>query len=577
MSLLAVLLVYARPADLGNGTYQNPILFGDYSDPDVIRVGSDYYLVSSSFHFMPGIPILKSHDLVNWTIIGHVYQRLELDPKYSLIGGNRYARGSWAPAIRYHRGRFYVYFPTPDEGILMSSAKSAEGPWTTPVLVLAKKGLEDPCPFWDDDGSAYLVHSVVGAGPLILHRMNPEGTAVLDEGQVIARDPQALPTLEGPKLYKRNGYYYIFAPFGGVSAGSQAVLRSKNIYGPYESKTVLAQGATSINGPHQGGYVETPSGEGWFLHFQQRGAYGRIVHMQPVRWMEDWPVMGEGGQPVATAKKPDVGRVYPASEPQTSDEFNTRLLGPQWEWNHNPDNAHWSLSERPGFLRLHAMPADDLLSARKTLTLTPQDPALNAVVLLDVKGMADNQRAGLGMFFQWPIGLAWCRAAGNATLPCSPMEWRRPARAWHRSKFNCAYISKKRPPLTPTASMEAGRSPHSAPSCRSPSVGGRERVFVCLASTKAAIRATRALPISTGFTTKPRLQSDEEPLQSPAFSRRGPNGCGPRRCRQTRPANGGLLTAAAMMACSPNGFPKHGWKARWEGLRPLGTLPGATA
>ena len=402
ITVLAIVLARARPADLGNGTYQNPILFADYSDPDVIRVGSDYYMVSSSFHFMPGIPILKSHDLVNWMILGHVYQRLELDPKYSMIGGNRYAGGSWAPAIRHHNGRFYVYFPTPDEGILMSSAQSAEGPWTAPVLVLAKNRLEDPCPFWDDDGQAYLVHSVVGAGPLILHKMNPQGTAVLDEGQVIVRDAKALPTLEGPKFYKRNGYYYIFAPIGGVSQGSQAVLRSRNIYGPYESKVVLAQGTTAINGPHQGGYVETPSGEGWFLHFQQRGAYGRIVHLQPVRWVDDWPMMGESGQPVATAKKPDVGRAYPIREPQTSDEFNTRLLGPQWEWNHNPDDAHWSLSERPGFLRLHAMPADDLVTARNTLTLTPQDPALNAFVLLDVGGMADNQRAGLGMFFKQP-------------------------------------------------------------------------------------------------------------------------------------------------------------------------------
>ncbi|MBZ5579719.1 MAG: glycoside hydrolase 43 family protein [Acidobacteriia bacterium] len=416
MALLAAVLAGARPADLGNGTYRNPVLFADYSDPDVIRVGADYYLVSSSFHFMPGIPILKSHDLVNWTIIGHVYQRLELDPKYSMVGGTRYAGGSWAPAIRFHQGRFYVYFPTPDEGILMSSAKSAEGPWTSPVLVLAKKGLEDPCPFWDDDGSAYLVHSVVGAGPLILHRMNPEGTAVLDEGKEIARDPKTLPTLEGPKFYKRRGYYYIFAPIGGVSAGQQAVLRSKSIYGPYEYRIVLAQAATAINGPHQGAYVETPSGEGWFLHFQHRGAYGRIVHMQPVRWVDDWPVMGEAGQPVATARKPDVGKTYPILEPQTSDEFNSRQLGLQWEWNHNPDDAHWSLSQRPGFLRLHAMPAADLLSAQNTLTLTLQDPALYAEALLDVTGMTDGQQAGLGMFIKQPHWIGVAQAGGRRRL-----------------------------------------------------------------------------------------------------------------------------------------------------------------
>jgi beta-xylosidase len=401
-AVFAALAAWGRSADQGNGTFRNPVLFADYSDPDVIRVGTDYYLVSSSFHFMPGIPVLKSRDLVNWTIIGHVYQKLDLDPKYSLIGGNRYAGGSWAPALRYHDGRFYVFFPTPDEGVLMSSARSAAGPWTTPALVIAKKGLEDPCPFWDDDGKAYLVHSVVGAGPLILHRMKPDGTAVLDDGQEIVRDPRGLPTLEGPKFYKRNGYYYIFAPVGGVGGGSQAVLRSKKIYGPYESRIVLAQGATAINGPHQGGYVETPSGEGWFLHFQQRGAYGRIVHMQPVRWSEDWPVMGEAGQPVAAAQKPNVGRTFPIQEPQTSDEFNRPKLGLQWEWNHNPDDAHWSLSERPGFLRLHALPAEDLLNARNTLTLPLQDPALDATVRMDLGGMEDGQRAGLGMLVKNP-------------------------------------------------------------------------------------------------------------------------------------------------------------------------------
>ena len=416
IAVLAVALVRARPADRGDGTYQNPVLFADYSDPDVIRVGSDYYLVSSSFHFMPGLPILKSPDLVNWTLIGHVYQRLDLDPKYSLIGGNRYAGGSWAPAIRYHQGKFYVYFPTPEEGIFLSTAQAAEGPWTPPVAVLAQKGLEDPCPFWDDDGQAYLVHSVVGAGPLILHKMNPEGTAVLDEGQVIARDPKLLPTLEGPKIYKRAGTYYIFAPFGGVSGGSQAVLRSKNIYGPYESRVVLAQGATAINGPHQGAYVETPSGQGWFLHFQQRGAYGRIVHLQPVRWVDAWPVIGDAGQPVASAKKPDVGRAYPIREPQTSDEFNAPRLGPQWEWNHNPDDAHWSLSERPGFLRFHAMPARGLLDARNTLTLTLQDPGLDATVRLDVTGMSDQQRAGLGMFFKQPHGIGVVQNGGQRRL-----------------------------------------------------------------------------------------------------------------------------------------------------------------
>ena len=215
----------------------------------MIRDGKNYYLISSTFEFVPGIPILQSNDLVHWTIIGHVLPRIELDPRYDMAGGNRYGRGVWAPALRKHNGLFYVYFPTPDEGIFVSTAKKITGPWSKPVAVVAQAGLEDPCPFWDDDGEAYLLHSMKGAGPLILHRMSPDGKSVLDDGKEIVRDPQNLPTLEGPKLYKKNGYYYIFAPFGGVSTGAQAVLRSKSIYGPYEHRVVLQQGSTRTNGP----------------------------------------------------------------------------------------------------------------------------------------------------------------------------------------------------------------------------------------------------------------------------------------------------------------------------------------
>jgi len=350
--------------------YHNPILYADYSDPDVTRVGDRYYLVASTFHFSPGIPVLESKDLVHWTIIAHVLPKLSFHPSYDLPGpidlsdaterykfnpdkGHRYSSGVWAPAIRFHRGRFYVYFPTPTEGVFMSSAKNAAGPWDPPIQVIDQAGLEDPCPFWDDDGSAYLVHSKVGAGPLILRRMSADGKTVLDAGKVIVEEPQRLPVLEGPKLIKRKGFYYIFAPYGGVGEGPQAVLRSRNIYGPYEFRTVLSQGNTRVQAPHQGGYVETPSGQGWFLHFNHTGAYGRIVHLQPVRWEDDWPVMGEllpgaaNGQPVEFYPMPDVGGTFAAVYPQTSDEFENKTLGLQWEWNHNPMDSRWSLTERP--------------------------------------------------------------------------------------------------------------------------------------------------------------------------------------------------------------------------------------
>ena len=173
----------SRPAP--ESVYHNPILFADYSDPDVIRDGANYYLVASTFHFVPAIPILQSTDLVHWTIVGHVVDRLTMDPRYSMVGGNRYGKGVWAPSIRKHDGLYYVYFPTPNEGIFVSTAASITGPWSDPAVVIAKPNLEDPCPFWDDDGKAYLIHSVTGAGPLILHRMSPDGKHVLDQGKII--------------------------------------------------------------------------------------------------------------------------------------------------------------------------------------------------------------------------------------------------------------------------------------------------------------------------------------------------------------------------------------------------------
>jgi beta-xylosidase len=403
-------------------TYRNPILFADYSDPDVIRDGANYYLIASTFHFVPGIPILRSTDLVHWTIAGHVVERMEMDPRYSMIGGNRYGGGIWAPAIRRHAGLFYVYFPTPQEGIFVSTAPKITGPWSAPAAVIAEPGLEDPCPFWDDDGQAYLIHSKVGAGPLILHRMSPDGKHVLDAGKVVVQDPKDLPTLEGPKLYKRDGYYYIFAPFGGVGTGAQAVLRSRNIYGPYEHRVVLAEGSTEINGPHQGGYVETPEGGGWFLHFQSRGAHGRIVHLEPVRWEQDWPVIGEAtegatmGEPVRSGPMPDHQSTTLFVRPQTSDDFSSASLEPQWEWNHNPDNAHWSLSARSGFLRLIPMRADDLLAAHNTLTQTMQDDAFEFTVRLDISGIRTGVHAGIAMFEKSAGGIEVVQAGGERYL-----------------------------------------------------------------------------------------------------------------------------------------------------------------
>ncbi|WP_293974525.1 glycoside hydrolase 43 family protein [Sphingomonas sp.] len=428
-------IVPAAPLVAG-ATYTNPILFADYSDPDVIRIGRDYYLVASSFHFSPGIPILRSGDLVHWSIAGHVLPRLPFAPEYDMpgphtltdaiskpIGGTRYAGGVWAPSIRQHAGLIYVYWATPDEGIFMATARSPEGPWSAPVKVIDQPALEDPCPFWDDDGSAWLVHSRHGAGPLILHRMSPDGRRVLDEGTVIVEDKKNLPILEGPKFYKRNGYYYIFAPFGGVEKGAQAVLRARTITGPYEWRVVLRQGNTALEGPHQGGWVETPSGEGWFVHFNSTGAFGRITYLEPVRWIDDWPVIGDpiagdvAGQPVASHAVPD-GPPAPATL-QTSDEFGSRTLGQQWEWNHNPDDARWSLAARPGHLRLIANHANQIVNARNTLTQILIGPASRITTRIDARKMSEGQRAGLSLFGVKPSWIGITREGGRNWLTLS--------------------------------------------------------------------------------------------------------------------------------------------------------------
>lgn len=356
----------ALPNTTNNKTYTNPVINADYSDPDAIRVGNDFYMVSSSFEDIPGLPILHSNDLVNWQSIGHALLR---QPPYDYYNKTRHGAGVWAPAIRFHNGEFYIYYPDPDFGIYLVKAKRAEGPWTTPVLVEAGKGLIDPCPLWDTDGKTWLVHAYAGSRAgiksiLVIKQMNAAGTAVLDAGKLVYDGHSDDPTLEGPKLYKRNGWYYIFAPAGGVSTGWQLVLRSKNIYGPYDRKIVMDQGTSSVNGPHQGAWVTTQTGEDWFLHFQDMGAYGRIVHLQPMRWMNDWPVIGvdkdgDGkGEPAMTHLKPNTGKNYPEVSFADGDEFNKPQMGLQWQWMGNP-KATWSfLNSAAGLLRLYTDKAD---------------------------------------------------------------------------------------------------------------------------------------------------------------------------------------------------------------------------
>lgn len=402
--LLAFLLVnscLAQPwvADLGNGKYKNPLLFADYSDPDIIRVEDDFYMVASSFNCMPGIPVLHSKDLVNWKIIGHVYDRLPFAKFDKPVHGD----GSWAPSIRFHKGMFYVYFCTPTNGLFVATTKDPAAQWKLEHIVDVELW-EDPCPFWDDDGNAYLVRSKLRADILYLHKMSADGKKILDNGTVIFNNLERQPVIEGPKFLKKDGYYYILAPAGSVPAGWQAALRSKNIYGPYEDKVVLHTGDTPINGPHQGGLVELKSGEWWFIHFQDRGAYGRIVHLQPATWKDGWPVIGEDkngdgiGEPVAEWKKPTVTQKAKIDVPQTSDEFNTGTLGLQWQWHANPNNTWYSLGKQ-GSLRLMATKnftqQGNFWFVPNLLLQKFPAPAFTATTYVNASLESDNEKCGL--------------------------------------------------------------------------------------------------------------------------------------------------------------------------------------
>jgi beta-xylosidase len=392
--------------DQGDGTYRNPVIPSDYSDIDCIRVGADYYAISSTFQFSPGMVILHSRDLVNWSIKGHAVTDLtQIGPGLNWDRMGRYGRGIWAGAIRYHRNRFWIYFGTPDEGYFMTTAKDISGPWEPLHHVLKEAGWDDCCPFWDDDGRGYLVGTNFRDNyKTYLFKLTPDGRDLVGKtGQLINEGSGR----EANKLYKFNGTYYHFYSEHQESIGRYVMMRrSKNILGPYAEVKQLSHADRPDMEPNQGGIVQTEKGEWYFFAHHGTGSWeGRCASLLPVTWIDGWPIIGQIGPDgighmVWSGKKPVQGK--PVVTPQTDDEFSGTRLRPQWEWNYQPRTEKWSLMERAGFLRLHAfkpLRADEFMAAGNTLTQRSMRTKENVVtIFLDLRGMADGQVAGLCHF-----------------------------------------------------------------------------------------------------------------------------------------------------------------------------------
>jgi len=408
--------------DQGDGTYVNPILNADYPDSDVEQVGDTYYMISSKNQMAPGMVILESKDMVNWTIIGHVWEKLTWSPEYNWDGMGGYGFGVYAGDLAYHDGSWYCYQIDARHGLYMSSAKDIRGPWSEPHKMLpASKVYDDPAVYWDEEEhQAYLIcntgtklkspQSKNPGNEDYIFKMSWDGREILDEGKLVY---SSAGWAEAAKIYKFNGTWYLFLAEGiGSGDRKQIVLRSKtdSIYGPYEKRVVLESGNGITRSCSQGAMMQAPDGSWWYTHQLKQNApspfEGRPQCLEPVRWVDGWPIIGEDvdgdgiGEPVRRHKKPIEG--HPVTAPATSDDFNSPKLGPQWEWNHNPRDTHWSLTDRDGWLRLRAgkpvrnggfWDAYNTISQRIMGTTCGQ-----AAAKFDLSGMKPGQMAGFVRF-----------------------------------------------------------------------------------------------------------------------------------------------------------------------------------
>jgi len=433
----------ARWGDQHNGMFNNPVLPADYSDLDAIRVGDDFYAISSTMQFSPGMVVLHSKDLVNWEVIGHVADDLtRISPNLNWDKMNCYGRGIWAGSIRYYKNRFWVYFGTPDDGFFTSSASNAAGPWE-PIHQLWKvSGWDDCCSFCDDDGQLYFVATNFTKDPannkkynIHLFRMAADGKSLIMSSDRIIHQSNGS---EANKLYKINQLYYHF--FSEVKSEGRVMMmeRSGSLEGPWEIKQLNHVNKVIDKEPNQGGLIQLSNNEFWFLTHHGTGEWeGRAASLLPVYWIDGWPIIGtvgaDGiGNMVWQAKKPIITTDL-LTGLVANDTFNKGTLAPQWEWNYQPRANYWSLTERPGFLRLHSFrPIDPdnahniILRAGNTITQRSLRTGRNIVTIkLDISSMTDGEHAGLTHFsttsYSW-IGVRQDGAMRYLTLMNNDQE-----------------------------------------------------------------------------------------------------------------------------------------------------------
>jgi xylan 1,4-beta-xylosidase len=444
LAAAAIAHAAARPkswaSDNGNGTYSNPLFYDEFSDPDMIRVGGDYYLTGTTMHAMPGLPILHSRDLVNWRWIAYAFDRLDLGPDFRLEGGKEiYGQGIWAPSFRYHNGTYYIFANVNRFGLQVFRATDPRGPWKHNRI---DKGLHDLSVLFDDDGKIYAVY---GARTIRIVELNTDLTALVPDSDRVLITPD-LGMGEGSHFYKLNGRYYIVSAIPGAHVPMKCA-RADRLVGPWEVKTIsegesLGIGQSyrlrgrptappfEITPPnptehasltlHQGGIIDTVTGEWWGFSMQDHNGVGRNTSLSPVTWHNGWPYFGLPGNLTRTPStwiKPNTGHIEPVSSPyDRSDDFSKAKLQPVWQWNHLPDDSKWSLTERPGFLRLHSLPAPDFWWARNSLTQRAIGPESTATTELDTGGMNSGDVAGLALLnlpYAW-IGIK--RDAAGLTL-----------------------------------------------------------------------------------------------------------------------------------------------------------------